>query len=168
LIFGGYSCPSGASLELGDGHYWEKEGFVVDIPLRLVGDENNPANVVIELSGQVHWRAAGGWIEGVTLRSPKMSSGEPSSFSILALEGPGKVDMIQCVFDNGGSTGDVVMASGSGNKGKWEGVVVRGGGGGISASESAVLHMYKVNWCRLSEIYFILLIYCLIDLLLNY
>ena len=116
--------------ELGDGHYWvNNPGIIVDKPLRFVGDENNPANVVIEMSGSVQWIANGGWIEGITFRRPKMSSGKdlPSS-PMLDLTACGKIDMIHSVFDNDGSTGPVGHLTGSGNKGTWREVVFRNGG----------------------------------------
>lgn len=120
----------GDTIELGDGHYWVNgPGIVIDKPLRFVGDENNPANVVIEMSGSVKWTAKGGWIEGITFRRPKMSSGKDLPyFSMLELRDSGKIDMIHSVFDNDGSTGPVGRISGSGNKGSWSNVVFRNGG----------------------------------------
>jgi len=120
----------GDTIELGDGHYWVNDpGIIVDKPLRFVGDENNPANVVIEMSGSVQWTAKGGWIEGITFRRPKMSSGKTlPSFPMLEIGGAGRMDMIHSVFDNDGSTGPVVNISGSGKKGKWQGIVFRNGG----------------------------------------
>ena len=97
--------------------------------MRFVGDENNAANVVIEMSGSVQWTAKGGWIEGITFRRPKMSSGKAlPSFPMLELKDSGKIDIIHSVFDNDGSTGPVGHLSGSGNKGTWREVVFRNGG----------------------------------------
>lgn len=120
----------GDTIELGDGHYWVNDpGIIVDKPLRFVGDENNAANVVIEMSGSVQWTAKGGWIEGITFRRPKMSSGKSlPSFPMLQLKDSGKIDIIHSVFDNDGSTGPVGHLSGSGNKGMWRQVVFRHGG----------------------------------------
>jgi hypothetical protein len=103
-------------------------GLLFDKPLRLIGDEQNPANVIVEMSGSIRWSGQGGWIEGVTFRRPKMTSGAPPSYSMVTIEGKGRVDMVHSVFDNEGSTGSVVLASGSGRKGFWEHVVVRNGG----------------------------------------
>ncbi len=116
--------------ELGDGHYWVNDpGIVVDKPLRFVGDENNAANVVIEMSGSVQWTATGGWIEGITFRRPKMSSAKHlPTCPMLQLKDGGKIDIIHSVFDNDGSTGPVGHLSGTGNKGKWREVVFRNGG----------------------------------------
>jgi hypothetical protein len=99
----------GDTIELGDGHYWVNDpGMIIDKPLRLVGDENNPANVVIEMSGSVQWTGKGGWIEGITFRRPKMSSGkELPSFPMMEVRDSGKLDVIHSVFDNDGSTGPV-------------------------------------------------------------
>lgn len=102
---------------------------MVDKPLRFVGDENNPANVVVEMSGSVQWIAKGGWIEGITFRRPKMSSGKKQpSVPMLEVREDGRVDAIHSVFDNDGSTGPVGMLSGSGKKGTCTGVVFRNGG----------------------------------------
>jgi hypothetical protein len=110
-------------------------GLVIDKPVKLVGDENNPSNVVIEMSGSIQWLAKGGWIEGITFRRPKISSGTTPSCPMLEVKDAGRIDMIQSVFDNDGSTGSAVVLSGIGNKGKWDGVTVRNGGmTGISMS----------------------------------
>lgn len=95
----------------------------------MVGDENNAANVVVEMSGSVQWAAKGGWIEGITFRRPKISSGKDlPSFPMVQLRECGKIDIIHSVFDNDGSTGPVGHLSGSGNKGTWREVVFRNGG----------------------------------------
>ena len=122
--------------ELGDGHYWVNDpGIIVNKPLRFVGDENNPANVVVEMSGSVQWTSEGGWIEGITFRRPKISSGkELPSFPMLEIGGRGRIDIIHSVFDNDGSSGPVGHLSGCGNKGTWRDVVFRNGG-------SAGLHL---------------------------
>lgn len=115
--------------ELSDGHYWVNDpGLLFDKPTKLIGDERNPANVVVEMSGSVQWKSAYGWIEGVSFRRPKISTGEPPSYPMLEVTGDGKVDLFHCVFDNEGSTGSVVMLSGSGQKGKWREAVIRNGG----------------------------------------
>jgi len=120
----------GDTIELGDGHYWVNDpGIIIDKPLRFVGDENNPANVVIEMSGSVQWTARGGWIEGITFRRPKMSSGKDlPSCPMVDIRERGKIDIIHSVFDNDGSTGPVGQLSGSGKKGKWREVIFRNGG----------------------------------------
>jgi len=119
----------GDTIELSDGHYWVTDmGLMFDKPIKLVGDEHNPANVVLEMSGCVEWSGAGGFIEGVTFRRPKMTSTELVSFPMLKITGNGRVDMINSVLDNEGSTGSVAVASGSGFKGKWDRVTLRNGG----------------------------------------
>lgn len=103
--------------------------MIIDKPLRFVGDENNPANVVIEMSGSVQWTAKGGWIEGITFRRPKMSSGKDlPTLPMVEVKECGKIDVIHSVFDNDGSTGPVGRLSGSGSKGMWREVVFRNGG----------------------------------------
>jgi hypothetical protein len=136
--------------ELADGHYWVNEpGLSFDKPLKLVGDENNAANVVIEMSGSLEWKAKGGWIEGVTFRRPKMSTGVPISLPMLNMTGEAKMDMINCVFDNDGSTGSVVTISGSGSKGCWNDIIVRNGGSnGIEMEGEVTLELKKVSCCQ--------------------
>jgi hypothetical protein len=103
-------------------------GLVVDKPLKLIGDESNPANVVLEMSGSVLWTAKGGWIEGITFRRPKITSGLSPSSPMLELKHDGKIDMIESIFDNECSSGSVVVLSGSGHKGIWNGLTIRNGG----------------------------------------
>jgi len=132
---------------LGDGHYWEKDGLVVKLPVRFVGDEQNPANVVVEMAGgTLSWNARGGWVEGVTFRRPRMASGETASSPLLALNSDGRLDIIQSVFDSQGNAGNVVDLRGSGIKGNWDGVVVKGGDVGIVIAGQASLHLKKVRF----------------------
>ena len=119
----------GDTIELADGHYWvDSPGLLIDKPIKLVGDENNAANVVIEMSGSVEWKARRGWIEGITFRRPKISTGLPVSLPMLKMTDEANVDMFRCVFDNDSSSGPVTTLSGTGSKGRWTDVVVRNGG----------------------------------------
>lgn len=119
--------------ELSDGHYYVSEpGLLVDKPLKLVGDENNPANVVIEMSGSMRWSGQGGWIEGITFRRPKIVSGLVSSAPMLDLCESGSINMIQNVFDNEPNKGTTILLSGTGQKGNFNNVIIRNGwSGGI-------------------------------------
>lgn len=116
----------GDMIELGDGHYWVNDpGLDIKFPLKIVGDEHNPAHVVIELSGSVRWNAKGGFLEGVTFRRPKIAT---TSQAEVLVVGGGKLDMVHCVLDNEGSNSDVVsMRNG---KGHWFDIVMRGSGKG--------------------------------------
>ncbi|KAG7368541.1 hypothetical protein IV203_031284 [Nitzschia inconspicua] len=119
----------GDTIELSDGHYYINEpGLIVDKPLKLVGDENNPANVVIELSGSIQWSGTGGWIEGITFRRPKIVSGITPTLPMLEMKDKSKINMIHSVFDNEPSLGCVVALSGTGNKGDLNGIIIRNGG----------------------------------------
>lgn len=115
--------------ELGDGHYWVSEpGLSITFPLKFVGDEHNASNVVVELSGTIAWKAKAGWVEGVTFRRPKISSGEGSTEDMLRIGDGGRIDMVHSVIDNAGSSGaSVVTVDGDGSGGRWEGVVISGG-----------------------------------------
>lgn len=121
--------------------------MVVDIPIRLIGDEDSPANVVVEMSGTIVWRSCGGFFEGVTFRRSK-SSGGRSSRDMLRVESTGKMNIMHSVLDNEGSTGNVVSLVGPGNKGRWEFVSVKNGAVGISMQHGSRLELLKV--CRAS------------------
>jgi hypothetical protein len=133
----------GDTIELGDGHYVIKEDIDVNIPLRIIGDENNPSNVMIDLCGTMHWRSHGGFCEGVTFRRPQLSSGEISKREMLRLDNNGKLDIRTTVFDNEGSKGSAIIAAGPGKKGRWDGVVVKRGGCGITLQDCATLDLSK-------------------------
>lgn len=112
----------GDTLELGDGHYWINEpGLDINIPLRFVGDENDPSHVIIELSGTIRWTSTSSFIEGVTFRRPKI--GSSCQDEILVVNG-GKMDMLQCVLNNQGSDENVAVVDGA--KCRWVGVVLSG------------------------------------------
>jgi parallel beta-helix repeat protein len=117
-------------------------GLIVDKPLKFVGDENNPTNVVVEMSGSIQWTGKGGWVEGITFRRPKIAGGSVPSTPLLQMEGRGKMNVVQSVFDNEPGTGAVLVLSGSGNKGNWDGVTIRHGGpAGISMSGQIQLQL---------------------------
>jgi len=139
----------GDTLELGDGHYWVQEpGLLIDFPLRIIGDENDPSHVVLELSGSIVWKGLRGWMEGVTLRRPKMASGTSAGKEILRVEGNGQIDMAYCVLDNEGGDGDVVRLRGTGMKGKWLDVVLKNASGefnGLKIEDSAGIELVEVS-----------------------
>lgn len=116
----------GDTIELGDGHYWIHEpGICVEFPLRILGDENDPSHVVLELSGTVTWKGCGGWMEGVTIRRPKMASEKGVGKEVFRMEGRGKIDMAYCVLDNEGGNENVALVSGNGHKGTWYDVSIK-------------------------------------------
>jgi hypothetical protein len=93
----------GDTIELGDGHYWINEDVIIDHPICFVGDEEDPSNVVVEMSGKICWRARGGRCEGITFRRPLIASTalmEPEY--LLRVEHDAKLDVIQSVFDASG------------------------------------------------------------------
>jgi hypothetical protein len=106
-------------VEFSDGHYWLNEDLVVKVPLKLVGDEHNPANVVLESSGTIVWAAGAGWIEGMTIRRPKLSGSASASgnkiasLPIMRVEKEGRVQIHCSVLDNqlNKSLGHVLPAS---------------------------------------------------------
>jgi len=91
----------GDTIELGDGHYWlNSPEIVIDFPLKIVGDEKDPSHVVLELCGTITWKASIGWMEGVTLRRPKITTvqqGEDHKL-LLDLKEKCKLHMENCVI----------------------------------------------------------------------
>lgn len=144
------------------------DDLVVDNPVRLIGDEHNPSNVVVETSGTIVWRAAGGFIEGVAFRRPKLSSGEVPTDDLLRIENKGRLGMVQSIFDNEGSSGDVVKLSGEGFKGRWESCLFQNGKSGISLCDMAQLEITQVcteskTSCRVT-VYFSNLFYYILTI----
>jgi hypothetical protein len=133
--------------ELGDGHYWQNFDMVVDWPLRFIGDESNPSNVIVEMSGTIKWRACSGFIEGLTFRRPKISSGEKAEQVLLLVEKNAKVNMVNVILDNEGSFGNVVTLIGPGNKGRWETVSIHNGMVGVLMQKGARIDLSRVG-CR--------------------
>jgi len=117
----------GDTIELGDGHYWvQYPGLVVDIPLRIIGDEVDPSHVVVELSGDILWKNCG-WMEGVTIRRPRIATGIASKSDILRIESGGRLDLFHCIFDNHGSFGNTVSMIGNNSGGRWKKASISGG-----------------------------------------
>lgn len=116
-----------STVELGDGHYFVNDpGLLVNVPVKIVGDENEPSHVILEMSGEIVWKPVGGWMEGVTVRRPRIATGVTPSNQILRIDG-GRVNMYNCVFDNSGSVGNCISVSGNKAGGNWEKAVIRGG-----------------------------------------
>ena len=110
---------------MGDGHYFINDpGLIVDKPVKIVGDEHEPAHVVVELSGEIRWKASG-WMEGITVRRSKMATGAPSKSDILRILPNGHLDMFRCVLDNTGSVGNCISVS-SNASGQWERTLISG------------------------------------------
>jgi hypothetical protein len=133
--------------ELGDGHYWQNSDLIINFPVRFVGDEHDPSNVVVEMSGTIVWNAPGGFCEGITFRRPKLSSNEKSENELLRLENMGKLHIFQSVFDNEGGSGPAVRALGGFN-GRWNQVVVRNGHDGIILQDEAELELTDSVVCN--------------------
>lgn len=133
--------------ELADGHYWENQDIVVEHPIRFVGDEHNPSNVVIEMDGgTLIWKAGGGFCEGLTFRRPKLSSGAFSDKQLLHMMKGSKLDIIESVFDNQGSGGGIVVqVQGPSTTSSWKNVSLRGGQTGIVVDDGATLQLEQVR-----------------------
>jgi hypothetical protein len=118
---------------------------VVDVPLRIVGDDSNAANVVVEMGGTLIWRTNRGLVEGATFRRPKIASSEPGILPLVRIEPGSRVDLFECRFDNSGGAGQVVSVAGPATKGRWEQVLVKGGHGGVTMEDGASLELVSVR-----------------------
>ena len=136
--------------ELGDGHYFINDpGLVVDKPVKLVGDENEPSHVILELSGKIVWKSPAGWIEGVTIRRPRIAIESTPNNDMLRVESGGRLDMFHCLFDNHGSVGNCISVD-SHAGGQWEKVRITGGADGHSGlfvKKDAKLELVDCNIC---------------------
>lgn len=142
----------GDIIELADGHYWVKEpGLSVKIPLRIIGDDKDPTHVTIELSGTVTLDGANAWMEGVSIRRPRIASGEIKSQEVLRTINGGRFDMFNCVLDNDGCAGNVAVVSGVNSNGRWAQVEVCGGeknSCGLKVEDGASLYLKR---CRITH-----------------
>lgn len=98
------------------------------------------------MSGSIIWKAKAGWIEGITFRRPKIS-GEASTDTMLQVSTGCRLDIIQSVIDNRGSSGaSAVEIEGDGTRGRWERVVIEGGNAqGVKVTSGAKLVLEKVS-----------------------
>ena len=71
----------------------------INFPLRIIGDEKDPSHVVIEVSGSIYWNSSCGYIEGVTLRRPRISSSSHEVLDVLNVAENGQVTLNQCVIE---------------------------------------------------------------------
>lgn len=135
-------------LELGDGHYFVNDpGLIVNSPVRIVGDENEPAHVILEMSGELVWKARGGWMEGVTIRRPRIAAGGTPSNQIMRIDG-GRLNMYNCEFDNSGNIGHCISVNGKKSGGSWERVIIKGGShdkSGLVVANGACIQLIDVS-----------------------
>lgn len=120
----------------------------INIPLRLIGDENDPAHVVIELSGSIEFSGTSGWIEGVTLRRPRIVSDTEKTGETIRVVNGGKFDMAHCVLDNEGYFGSVSLITNC-SQCRWEDVDVRGSspeGCGIFIEDKSFAELVQVSY----------------------
>jgi hypothetical protein len=130
--------------ELGDGHYFINDpGLVINKPLKFVGDENEPAHVILELSGEILWKSSG-WMEGITIRRSSVATGQNNE--ILRIVSGGHLDAFNCVFDNSGSVGNCISI-GSDARARWEKITISGG-----SSDKCGLHVAKNANVELIEV----------------
>ncbi len=141
---------------MGDGHYFINEpGLVVNKPIKFVGDENEPAHVVLEMSGEMLWESSGGWMEGITIRRPRISMGMTHNTEILRIEAGARLDMFNCVFDNRGSIGNCVSVMSDGAGGRWEKATINGGSrdySGLLIEKNAKVELIDVSICKAEHI----------------
>ena len=128
---------------------------MVDKPIKFVGDEHEPAHVIIELSGEIILKSSGGWMEGITIRRPRIATHTPRS-EILRIESGGRLDMFHCVFDNRGSIANCVSV-GSNAGGRWENTSIHAdlnGKHGLFIDKNAKVELLDVS-SKLINLYFL-------------
>ena len=79
--------------------------------------------MILELSGEIVWKSQGGWIEGITIRRPRIATGATPNNEILRVESGGRLDMFNCLLDNRGSIGNCVSCD---SGGRWEKIGITG------------------------------------------
>jgi hypothetical protein len=131
--------------ELGDGHYWQNTDLIVNKPIKIIGDENNPSNVIVEMSGTIVWQGRAGYVEGLTLRRPQISSDKVLDRDLILIEKNGNLTLKNNVLDNEGSYGNVVRLHGPGRKGVWEYVSMQNGVAGILLEHGANIDLSQVS-----------------------
>ena len=127
--------------------------LVVHCPLRIIGDEKDPSHVVIEVSGSIIWDCRSGYIEGITLRRPRIaSSGNSGSGSqgglsdVLQIGIGGKVIMAQCAIEgNVGGGNKEVLSNNNSSCLNGNGIVVKDNGHLIMIEVSCIV---RIGTCR--------------------
>lgn len=133
---------------MGDGHYFVNDpGLFVDKPIKIIGDEHEPAHVILELSGEIVWKSSGGWMEGVTIRRSSLAKTVSRHNEILKIDSYGRLDVFNCVFDNKGSLGNCTSV-GIGSRVRWEKAIISGGsedGCGLHVAKNATVELINVS-----------------------
>lgn len=78
------------------------------------------------MSGSIRWRAKRGWIEGITIRRPRISKEGRNVPEILVLESGGQLDIVHSILNNEGSLRSPAIVQGHGSKARWTSVNLRG------------------------------------------
>jgi len=96
-------------VELGDGHFWMNESDIeISVPIKLVGDDKDPSNVIIEVNGTITWSSRLGCVEGVTFRRPRISVDAIHDKPILKLLSKCKLNLCQCIIDPNAIARDII------------------------------------------------------------
>jgi hypothetical protein len=117
--------------------------LIVDIPLRFIGDEHNPANVVVEMSGTIQWKASGGYFEGMMWRRPAIQPETSIALPLLSIGETAAVKTIHSVFDNNGTDGAIVCTKASVFRGVES--VIKKGAIGVSVGPAGIVDLTKVH-----------------------
>ena len=113
------------------------------------------------MSGEIVWKSTGGWMEGITIRRPKIVTVFSPNNEILRIESGGRLNVFHCVFDNHGSIGNCVSMVGSNYGGRWEKTSITGG-----STNKSGLHIEKNARAELIDVS-VLWVSCSILLLPN-
>ena len=122
-------------------------GLDIDKPIKIIGDEHEPAHVILELRGEIVWKSFGGWMEGVTIRRSTLTKEMSRHNEMLRIDSGGRLDVFNCVLDNKGSFGNC-SSVGTGSRVRWERAIVRGGSKdrcGLHVAKNATVELMKVR-----------------------
>ena len=128
-------------IELADGHYWQNADLCITFPIRIIGDDNNPSNVVVELKGTIVAESPNVYIEGVTFRRPKLSACQTHMLRVKS----GSFKLFHVTFYSGGFESDAILLEGSTSRGTWKKVSIRNGKNSITMSNKAKLSLSEVR-----------------------
>ncbi len=82
--------------------------------------------MVIEVSGSIHWDSSNGYIEGVTLRRPRISSiGGGNTPDLLKITDGGNITMTQCIVEGNIGSQELILNT---NSSCGNGIVIKDNG----------------------------------------
>jgi hypothetical protein len=96
---------TGDTIVLAFGHHWEKD-IVIDVPLRIGSEMDDPAKCVLELTGQIRVKARSAAISGISIRRPRKINDKMN----IVKATNATVMMYSCILNNDGAQGCCVVS----------------------------------------------------------